>query len=135
MATYATLVPIKVSTSRSMKPIAIKKRKGMTLVPFPTVHRVDSLGFCLYQEKSHLKAQYQALSGKEISKLRKEKQDMFTVERHLELAFTGDTTIDIFNTKPELFNARILIMEVRCVLSYFISYDCVQFNFGIDDLY
>lgn len=87
---------------------------------FPTVHRVASLGYILYQKQSKLKDEFIGLAGKEIAALKREGREVTTATRSPEIAYTGDTTSQIFESSStlgdqlggDLLNVKVLITEV-----------------------
>lgn len=82
---------------------------------FPTVHRVPSTGYCVFQESKKLKKQYQNLRGDEIAKLKNQGVEVETVFDEPLMAFTGDTQIEFLDGPEFVRNAQILIMEVTYI--------------------
>lgn len=103
----------------------------------PTMHRVASLGYILYRKEAKLKREYVGMKGREIGALRRDGHEVTTAVLSPEIAYTGDTTIDVFDTDTftvanaatsdlaaveplahvnDLLNVKVLITEVRlCV--------------------
>ncbi|XP_050407991.1 uncharacterized protein LOC126823288 isoform X2 [Patella vulgata] len=84
-----------------------------TMKAFPTIHRVKSQGYILYHHKKSLKAEYQDLDGKTIGEMVKSGETIHDIITTPDVAFTGDTTFDIFKnvTNPDLLRVKILIAE------------------------
>ncbi|KAK6191331.1 hypothetical protein SNE40_003050 [Patella caerulea] len=84
-----------------------------TMKAFPTIHRVKSQGYILYHHKKSLKAEYQGLDGKTIGEIVKSGETIHDIITTPDVAFTGDTTFDIFKnvTNPDLLRVKILIAE------------------------
>uniref|UniRef100_H3GBM2 Metallo-beta-lactamase domain-containing protein n=1 Tax=Phytophthora ramorum TaxID=164328 RepID=H3GBM2_PHYRM len=90
----------------------------------PTMHRVPSLGYILYEKRNRLKPEYRQLSGQEIAALKRAGQEITSAELTPEIAYTGDTTIETFTTAVDgderandLLRVKVLITEVqRCTL-------------------
>ena len=85
----------------------------ISVVPFQTFHRVQSIGYLLYKHDRHLKAEYLELPGCEIGALRRKGVEIYDYSSTAEIAYTGDTTIHVFEANPVLFQVRVLITEVR----------------------
>lgn len=87
---------------------------------FPTVHRVPSLGYILFRKQSKLKDEFIGLPGKEIAALKREGHEVTTAFMTPEIAYTGDTTSQIFESSSplegqlggDLLNVKVLITEV-----------------------
>lgn len=85
---------------------------ALRIVPFPTVHRVDSCGFLVYESTKVLVEQYRNADRTELQKASKAGAVLYEYMDTLQLAYTGDTTIDVFKNEPLLCQVPILIMEV-----------------------
>ena len=84
----------------------------ISVMPFQTVHRVDSVGYLVYKHDRRLKAEYKALSGPEMGQLRRQGVEIYDYECTPDIAYTGDTTIQVFEQNPVLFDVRVLVTEV-----------------------
>lgn len=80
---------------------------------FPTVHRIPSQGYILYKTTKKLKPQYVGQPSAAIAELTRKKVDIFDVISTPEIAYTGDTTIDVFQNPPtpDLLRVKLLITE------------------------
>lgn len=89
----------------------------------PTVHRVPSLGYIVYRKLTRLKDEYVGVPGKEIAALRKAGQEVTTTAVSPEIAYTGDTTAQIFEhswhigdpeqkQENDFLKVKVLITEV-----------------------
>ena len=98
-----TLIPAKPN-----QPFGYGKYK---IVPFQTTHRIDSVGYIVYEKRKKLKEEFASLSREEIIEKRKKKVDV--QEELLEplVAFTGDTQIEFLQSHPDIFKAKVLLME------------------------
>ena len=63
--------------------------KGHYVVPFKTVHRIDSQGYILYKRQKKLKAEYREMAGEEIAAKIKAGEVVHDVTHIPEVAFTG----------------------------------------------
>ncbi|XP_045171604.2 uncharacterized protein LOC123533793 [Mercenaria mercenaria] len=103
----------------------IKLHKGHFAVPFPTVHRVKSQGYIVYSAKKQLNPEFQGLSSKEIGARIRDGENVHTDPVITpEIAFTGDTTFQVFTNEvydppPDLFKVKLLIVEAT-----YINDDC-----------
>ncbi|KAG7399324.1 tRNA 3' processing endoribonuclease [Phytophthora boehmeriae] len=85
----------------------------------PTMHRVPSLGYVLYERKSRLKPEYKLLAGKDLAALKRAGHEITGVELTPEIAYTGDTTIEAFTKAEErakdLLRVKVLVTEATYV--------------------
>lgn len=82
------------------------------ITSFPTIHRVPSQGYCLWERKKQLKRDLKHLSEKEIIELRRNGQEVNEEIHHPLFAFTGDTQIEVFDLNPILKQVDYLFTEV-----------------------
>ncbi|OQS00346.1 nuclear ribonuclease Z [Thraustotheca clavata] len=75
---------------------------------FATVHRVPSLGYVAYRVSRQLKPEYVGLDREELIALRKAKVLIENEVLIPEVAYTGDTQIDFFDSSNEENNADFL---------------------------
>jgi ribonuclease Z len=78
---------------------------------FRVVHRVPSVGYALCQRKHKLRDAYQGLPGPEIGRLRAEGIEITRPVETVEVAFCGDTTIDVVDREAAVRDARLLLLE------------------------
>ncbi len=79
---------------------------------FKTTHTVPSVGYCVWQRRKKLKAEYQTLSGDQIRDLRLSGVDVTAESRMPLVAYTGDTSPPGLDGYPPLFDAQILLTEL-----------------------
>lgn len=97
----------------------------------PTTHRVPSFGYILYEKKNCLKPELRHLSGVEIAALKRTGHEVTTYKLTPEIAYTGDTTIEVFTAAPDddrakdLLQAKVLITEATYVDSETMVEDAV----------
>ncbi|TMW56446.1 hypothetical protein Poli38472_006456 [Pythium oligandrum] len=87
---------------------------------FPTCHRVPSLGYILYKKKAKLRDDLVGRDGKEIAALKQAGEVVTSVVLSPEIAYTGDTTIEVFSHAEhgdfaDLLRVRVLITEATFV--------------------
>lgn len=79
--------------------------------PFPTVHRVDSLGYTVFRTTQRLKPEYAGLEPGEIARMRKNGTILTAPHAENLVSFTGDTQIEFLERSPQPSESKILIME------------------------
>jgi ribonuclease Z len=83
----------------------------LTVKSFPTVHRVPSFGYMLYEKKKKLKKVYENASREEILKAKSQGQAVEELYEAPLLAFTGDTQIEFLDQHPDIKKVPLLFME------------------------
>lgn len=84
---------------------------GKFLLPFRTAHVIPSLGYRIVEARRHLKPVLAGLTGVEIGRRRQGGEDVYDAIDVCHVAFTGDTNATVLDATPELYSARVLIME------------------------
>ena len=87
--------------------------KNVYVVPFTTVHRIDSVGYYVYRIVRTLREEYRGKTTNELGSLRKRGIDIQEEIHRLEMAYTGDTTAEVFEHQPLLYTVPVLILEVH----------------------
>nr|QBK87355.1 MAG: beta-lactamase superfamily domain protein [Marseillevirus LCMAC201] len=82
---------------------------------YPMTHSIPSYGYTVISQTPKLKTEYIGLPSKEIKKLRKNNTDIFYTKRVIEIAYTGDTTIDGVLSEPYFLNAEVLLIECTII--------------------
>ncbi|XP_041349022.1 tRNase Z TRZ1-like isoform X2 [Gigantopelta aegis] len=90
---------------------------GHLVKAFPTVHRVKSQGYLVYKEHKKLKPKFVGKPGHELAVLNKQGVDIHDITTVPELAYTGDTMMDLFLNPPtpDLLNVKVLITEATYI--------------------
>ncbi|MFM7280747.1 MAG: MBL fold metallo-hydrolase [Planctomycetia bacterium] len=96
-------------------------QKDLLLRPFRSHHRAPCQGYGIWRRTNRLRPQYKELPEQEIAALRQSlrqslgperaSETLLCVEEQLELAFTGDTRMDVLDSSPELRKAHVLVLE------------------------
>lgn len=87
--------------------------KSLSARAFRSPHRVPCQGYIIYSNKQQLRAQYRGLPKDELQRLKVQEGVEISENIQLpELAFTGDTTIEVIERVPELRTVKRLIIEV-----------------------
>jgi ribonuclease Z len=88
----------------------------MLVRPFRSLHRVPCQGYALWSRRRKLKPEHRGLPSQEIARLRRELGDaIHDVVETPELAFTGDTLIEVVEREEVVRKARVLVIEVTFV--------------------
>lgn len=74
-------------------------------------HRVPCIGYSIYKSQKTLKDEYVGLSGKEIGNLRRLGVEVNEIEEVPFLCFMGDTTHAVFESHPEIFKHKVIVVE------------------------
>lgn len=83
--------------------------------PFRSPHRVVCQGYALGTTRAKLRPEHQGLSGPELQALRATGAALTERVDVVEVAFTGDTTIEVVERIEAVRTARLLVMEVTFV--------------------
>lgn len=90
--------------------------KTLFIRPFKTDHRIPSQGYSIIERRNKLRAEFAALSGQEIAKLRQQQGvDVTEVTEVVQVVYTGDTRATIWDTIPEILEARVIITEATFI--------------------
>ena len=91
-------------------------RNDLELKVLPGRHRVPTVGYLFSEIKHKLKDEFLSLPGERIAELRARGTEVTRREEIPLLAYTGDCAPAIFDAAPELFTARVLLIECSFVL-------------------
>ncbi len=86
-------------------------RRDLELTVLPGRHRVPTTGFLFSEVKQKLKNEFAGRAGQEIADLRARGIEVTRREEVPLLAYPGDCSVEIFDAVPELFRARVLLIE------------------------
>ncbi len=76
-----------------------------------TFHPVPSLAYLVVRRVAKLRPEFRALPGPEIAARRRAGEAMLDHDDRLELAYATDTLVSALDHAPELYSARVLIVE------------------------
>jgi ribonuclease Z len=82
---------------------------------FFSPHRVPCQGYALWRKFTKLKPDLVGRSSEEIGRLRREGHEVTVGAEVAEVAYTGDTRIEVLEREEVVRKARLLIMEVTFV--------------------
>jgi ribonuclease Z len=87
--------------------------RGLLARPFRSLHVVPCQGYALWSRRRKLRPELAGLAEEEIRRRRIELGEEVTIEVETpEIAFTGDTRIEILEREEVVRRARLLILEV-----------------------
>jgi ribonuclease Z len=86
-------------------------RNDLELRFLPGRHRVPTVGYLFSETRRKLKDEFTGLPGEKIAALRAEGVEVTRREDTPLLAYPGDCGTAIFDAAPELFRARVLLIE------------------------
>ena len=89
----------------------IALRNDLELTVLPGRHRVPTVGYLFSEVRHKLVPELEGKPGEEIARLRREGVPVTRREEIPLLAYTGDCGEAIFDAAPELFAARVLLIE------------------------
>ena len=89
----------------------IELRGDLRVRAIRTFHPVPSLAYVIVRRVTKLREEFRGLPGPEIAARRQAGEPMLDVEERLELAYATDTLVSVFDHAPDLYKARVLIME------------------------
>jgi ribonuclease Z len=89
----------------------VRLRNDLEMTVLPGRHRVPTVGYLFSEVKQKLRDEFVGLAGEEIAKLRTQGTEVTRREEVPLLAYPGDCGADIFEAVPQLFHARVLLLE------------------------
>jgi ribonuclease Z len=89
----------------------LRLRNDLDLTVLPGRHRVPTVGYLFSEMRHKLRDEFAGKEGSEIAALRASGVEVTRPERVPLLAYPGDCSAEIFEVCPELFGARVLLLE------------------------
>ena len=89
----------------------IMLRNDLELKFLPGRHRVPTVGYLFSEIRHKLEQEFQGLEGAEIAELRRSGREVTRREEIPLLGYPGDCGPEVFDAAPELFRARVLLIE------------------------
>jgi len=86
-------------------------RGDLKLRAVQTFHPVPSLGYVVVRRVARLRVELRGATGPEIAARRRAGEEVSEYDDRIELAYATDTLISAFDHAPELYRARVLIVE------------------------
>ena len=94
----------------------VRLRNDLELTILPGRHRVPTVGFLFSEVRQKLLPELAGRDGREIAALRESGAPVTRREEIPLLAYPGDCGDEIFDACPELFRARVLLLECSFLL-------------------
>jgi ribonuclease Z len=89
----------------------IPLRHDLFVEVFPGSHRVPSVGYLFCERRHKLKPEFAGLPGPDLARLRERGVAVAIPSRTPILAYPGDCDAGIFDRAPQIFTARVLLIE------------------------
>ncbi|MEP6995909.1 MAG: MBL fold metallo-hydrolase, partial [Acidobacteriota bacterium] len=89
----------------------VRLRNDLEMTVLPGRHRVPTVGYLFSEVKQKLRDEFAGVAGEEIAKLRAGGTEVTRREEVPLLAYPGDCGAEIFDAVPQLFAARVLLLE------------------------
>ncbi len=86
-------------------------RHDLEVDVIPGSHRIPCAGYVFCETRRKLRRDFAGVSGEEIARLRERGTEVSESVRTPLLAYPGDCDAGIFEVAPEIFRARILLLE------------------------
>jgi len=84
---------------------------GCVARAFRSPHRAPCQGYAVLSRRQKLRPEHRDLAGHEIERRRKAGEALFDTLEAVELAFCGDTLIEVVEREEQVRRARLLILE------------------------
>lgn len=78
---------------------------------FPTIHRIESFGYTVFEVHKKLKTEYLGYSQDEIIDLRRQRIEVNEIHHVPVVTFTGDTQIEFLESRDWVRKSKILFLE------------------------
>ena len=96
----------------------VEVSRDLAVSCFPTDHRIESLGFVVWEKRKKLRPEFSHLEGTQIRDLRLSGVEVSQEFRLPRLAYTGDTAPAGLDIEPAVYEAEILITEMTFVTKH-----------------
>ena len=89
----------------------VEVARDLTVEAFSSEHVVPSLGYHLWRQKRSLLPDLRSLPPGELAAMRGRGERIDEIRKELWLSYPGDTGPNVFESNPELYSSRILLLE------------------------
>ncbi len=86
-------------------------RPDLSVRAVRTFHPVPSLAYLLVRKVAKLRAEFHGRTGPEIAARKHAGEAITEIEERVELAYATDTLVSVLDHSPELYRARVLVIE------------------------
>jgi len=94
----------------------VRLRPDLEMAVLPGRHRVPTVGYLFSEVKEKLLDEFAGMAGTEIAAIRARGTRVTRREEVPLLAYPGDCGVEIFDAAPQLFDARVLLLECSFLL-------------------
>ena len=85
--------------------------RELAVTAFPTDHRIESLGFIVWEKRKKLRPEFAHLEGPQIRDLRLSGVEVSSEFRMPKLAYMGDTHLEDIVARADLFQNEVIIVS------------------------
>lgn len=85
--------------------------RGLRLEAFATTHSVPGIGCHLLRTRSKLLPEFEGMAPSQIAGLKREGVEVTRGAEDLWMSYCGDSSAEVFDREPRLFEAEILLIE------------------------
>jgi len=89
----------------------IRLRRDLEVEVLPGRHRVPTVGYLFREIRHKLKDEFAGRTAADLAALRESGAELTRREEIPLLAYTGDCGVEIFDAAPQIFQARVLLIE------------------------
>jgi ribonuclease Z len=89
----------------------IQINRDRYVVPFEAHHRIPCFGYVVWESRKRLRADLKGASPEVIKAKRKAGEDINETFEIPDVAYCGDTKIDVLKSEPNVRKARLLLLE------------------------
>ena len=112
---------------------SVKLRNDLEVEFLPGRHRVPTVGYLFREVKQKLKAEFAGVPGEEIAAMRRRGVEVTRREETPLLVYPGDCGREIFDAAPEIFRARVLLIECSFLFPEDVERARVYAHLHLDD--
>ncbi len=94
---------------------SVELSREIVVEAYPTSHRIDSLGYVVFERRKKLLPEYLSLSGDEIRRLKESGENITYEIKTPKVAYLGDSNQIGLDVNPIFYDAEVLIMEMTFV--------------------
>jgi ribonuclease Z len=89
----------------------IEINKKFYVKPFPTIHRIESFGYTVFEKRTKLKEELVSKPREELIAARQRGENINETISTPIVSFTGDTQIEFLESRPWIKKSKILFLE------------------------
>ena len=93
----------------------LRLRNDLVARPFASPHSAPCQGYGLWSQKEKLKPELVGRPAEELGRMRREGVEITDSVETLDVAFSGDSRVELLEREPQVRRARLLILETTFV--------------------